>query len=130
MGPALRSGCSHWYLDLSSPSDALAAWSAALVRALMRRISETGVHPVVHRDFKNALASDFEAPTKVSVTKIGICGFGFPSTSGFAFLQSSRPNIALRRQLTVVAEALYRLKHPGGMSSCGKHSGFLRGGEL
>lgn len=57
---AFRSGCSHFYVDVSSSGDALPTWSAARVRALMRRTSETGVHPIVHGDFNNALSSEVE----------------------------------------------------------------------
>ena len=66
---ALRSGCSHFYVDASSPSDALATWSAARVRALMRRASETGVHPVVHGDFNNPLSAAVEVARRDAVIR-------------------------------------------------------------
>ena len=66
---AFRSGCTHFYVDVSGPNDALATWNAARVRALVKRISQTGVHPVVHGDFKNALSSEVEASRRDGVIR-------------------------------------------------------------
>jgi len=57
---ALRSGCTHWYIDVSLPGNALPTWSPERVKMLLRRMAQTGLRPVVHGDFTSPLASSVE----------------------------------------------------------------------
>jgi sugar phosphate isomerase/epimerase len=66
---ALRSGCSHFYVDVSSRNDAPAMWSAVRVQALMKRVSKVGVYPIVHGDFNNALSSEVEITRRDAVIR-------------------------------------------------------------
>src|SRR5262249_19952535 len=66
---AFRSGCTHFYVDVSGPSDAVPTWSAARIRALKKRISGTGVLPVVHADYRNPVSSEVEPTRRKGVSR-------------------------------------------------------------
>ncbi|WP_329087771.1 sugar phosphate isomerase/epimerase family protein [Streptosporangium sp. NBC_01469] len=55
---AHEEGCSHWYIDLSLPSDHTHQWTAVRTRALISMAKNLGVRPIVHGNFRAPLATE------------------------------------------------------------------------
>jgi L-ribulose-5-phosphate 3-epimerase len=55
---AHEEGCTHWYVDLSLPSDHAHEWSGLRRRSLVRLAGGLGVRPIVHGNFRAPLSSE------------------------------------------------------------------------
>ena len=51
-------GCSHWYVDLSLPTDQPSEWSPSRVASLRRAAALLGCRPILHGNFRAPLASE------------------------------------------------------------------------
>jgi L-ribulose-5-phosphate 3-epimerase len=55
---AYEDGCSHWYVDMSLPSDHAHEWTPQRLRALRKTADTLGLTPIIHGNFRAPLATE------------------------------------------------------------------------
>ena len=55
---AHEDGCSHWYVDMSLPSDHAHEWTPQRLRALRKTADVLGLRPIIHGNFRAPLATE------------------------------------------------------------------------
>jgi L-ribulose-5-phosphate 3-epimerase len=55
---ANEDGCSHWYVDMSLPSDHAHEWTSQRRRALKKAADTLGLKPIIHGNFRAPLATE------------------------------------------------------------------------
>jgi sugar phosphate isomerase/epimerase len=67
---ANKDGATYWYIDGSFPEEYPEHWSDERIAALNKQVTELGVKPILHGNFKAPLASDVEDVRKAAVANV------------------------------------------------------------